>query len=51
MEMKNNLPLEPRSGSILVAVGFNPRSGANGITQFAGGEPNCVQITFKVTAG
>ena len=46
MEMKNNLPLEPRSGSILVAVGFNPRSGANGITQFAGGEPKRVQIAF-----
>ena len=26
MEKKNNLPLEPRSGSISVAVGFNPRS-------------------------
>ena len=39
MEKKNNLPLELRSGSISVAVDFNPRSEANGITQFAEGEP------------
>ena len=32
---EKNLPLEPRSGSKSLAVGFNPRSEANGITQFA----------------
>ena len=39
MENKNNLPQEPRSGSILIAVGFNPRTKGSGITQFAEGEP------------
>ncbi len=36
---EKNLPLEPRSGSKSLAVGFNLRSEANGITQFANGEP------------
>ena len=31
-DKKNNLPLEPRSGSILIAVGFNPRKEVNVVT-------------------
>ena len=33
MVKNNNFPLEPRSGSILVAVGFNPRSETNEVTR------------------
>ena len=50
MENKNNLPLEPRSGSIFLAVGFNPRSAASGITHSPIGEQNAARCAYQTDA-